>query len=175
MKLKSLLFIASASACFAAFATNFTWTGGGDGTSWNAPANWGQSSNYPQTTGDVAIFNGNANVSLNTGSATTIGYVKVTAGTVTIDATEEGSSLNCTKAAAGNGSGLVVAQGATLIMKAPMPLTTRFDKWAAGTLIVRDAAITRLASDSNPWYIALGTNVFDGIRLVPQRRHYMRQ
>ena len=166
MKLKSLLFIASASACFAAFATNFTWTGGGDGTSWNAPANWGQSSNYPQTTGDVAIFNGNANVSLNTGSATTIGYVKVTAGTVTIDATEEGSSLNCTKAAAGNGSGLVVAQGATLIMKAPMPLTTRFDKWAAGTLIVRDAAITRLASDSNPWYIALGTNVFDGTASV---------
>ena len=105
MRMKSLLVAAAAAIGCSAFATNFTWTGGGDGTSWNAPANWGQSSNYPQTTGDVAIFNGNANVSLNTGSATTIGYVKVTAGTVTIDATEEGSSLNCTQAAAGNGGG----------------------------------------------------------------------
>ncbi len=160
MKMKLLLVVAAVAIGCSVFATNFTWTGGGDGTSWNAPANWGQSSNYPSTESDVAIFNGNADVSLNTGSATTISYVKVTAGTVTIEATEEGSSLNCTKAADGNASGFVVAQGATLIMKAPMPLTMRFDKWAAGTLIVRDAAITK--SDNDPWYIALGTNVFDG-------------
>ena len=45
MKLKSLLFIASASACFAVFA--YTWTGGGNDGLWTTPANWGVASGYP--------------------------------------------------------------------------------------------------------------------------------
>ncbi len=159
MNMKSLLFIATASACFAVCATNYTWTGGGDdGGLWNNPANWGQSANYPQTTSDVAIFNGDATAVLNTG-ATTIGYVKVTAGTVTIEATE-GSTLNCGASVAVGGSGLVVDSSATLIMKAPMPLSARFEKWNSGTLIVRDTTITK--SDGNPWYVAMGDIIFDG-------------
>lgn len=167
MNMKSLLVVGAVVIGCSAFAGNFTWKGEGADANWTTPQNWGNTAadDYPKTASDVAIFNGDANVTLDTGMATTISYLKVTAGTVTIGGTE-GSSLNCTVKAAGNGSGLVVAKGATLIMKAPMPLTTRFDKWAAGTLIVRDAAITRLASDSNPWYIALGTNIFDGTTSV---------
>ena len=164
MKKKSLLFIAAAGVGFAACATDYTWTGGGnDGGLWNNPANWGESENCPSSASDVAIFNGDANVSLNTRAQTTIAYMRVKAGTVTIEGTE-GSSLNCTKAAAGDASGFVVASGATLIVKVPMPFTARMDKWGTGTLIVRDAAVTK--SDSAAWYLAHGTNIFDGTASV---------
>ena len=162
MKKKSLLVVAAAVIGCSAFATNYTWTGGGNDGLWTTSANWG-GSGYPSTSSDVAIFNGDATVSLNTGMATTLSYLKVTAGTVTIDGTE-GSSLSCTKAAAGDASGLVVASGATLIVKVPMPLTTRFDKWGTGTLIVRDAAVSK--SDGAAWYLAHGTNIFDGAASV---------
>ena len=159
MRMKSLLVAAAAAIGCSAFATNFTWTGGGnDGGLWNNPANWGQASNYPQTASDAAIFTNNATAVLNTG-ATTIGNVKVTAGTVTIEATD-GSTLNCAKDAAASGSGLTVSKGATLIMKAPMSLNKRFDKWEAGTMIIRDTTVTM--ANASPWYVALGTNIFDG-------------
>ena len=162
MKMKSLLVVAAAVIGGSAFA--YTWTGGAnDGGRWTTPANWGVTSGYPQTASDPAIFNGDATVSLNTGSATTIAYLKVSAGTVTISGTE-GSSLNCTKAVAVGGSGLVVSKGATLILSVPLPLTTRFDKWEAGTLILRDATVSR--TDTNPWYVAQGTNILDGTTTV---------
>ncbi len=167
MKLKSLLFIASASACFAAFATNFTWTGGGnDGGLWNNPANWGQSSNYPQTASDVVIFAGDANVSLNTGGETTISYIKVNAGTATITATA-GSSLKLDKPGHGtnggtvNTSGFTIAKGATLNLAVSFAeISARFDKWGEGTLILHDANIVK--TDGGAWYLSNGTNVFDG-------------
>ena len=91
MKLKSLLFIAAASACLAAFA--YTWTGGAnDGGLWTTPQNWGVTSGYPQAADDPVIFNGDATVSLNTGAQTDIAYIKVTAGNVVLTATS-GSSL----------------------------------------------------------------------------------
>ena len=71
MELKSLLFIAAASACLAAFA--YTWTGGAnDGGLWTTPQNWGVTSGYPQAADDPVIFNGDATVSLNTGAQTDI-------------------------------------------------------------------------------------------------------
>ena len=70
MKLKSTLFTVAASIGLATFATNYTWTGGGnDGGLWNTPANWGQTDSYPSTSSDVAIFNGDAEVLLNTSSS----------------------------------------------------------------------------------------------------------
>ena len=162
MKMKSMLVVAAAVIGCSAFA--YTWTGGAnDGGLWTTPANWGVTSGYPQTASDSAEFNGDATVSLNTGSATTLSYLKVSAGTVTISGTE-GSSLNCTQAAAVGGSGLVVSKGATLILSVPLPLTTRFDKWEAGTLILRNAAVSR--TGTNPWYVAQGTNILDGTTTV---------
>ena len=165
MKTNSLFLAVAAGACFAAFAGEFVWNGGGSDSNWTTPQNWGKSAvgDYPKTDSDIAVFNGAAGVTLDTGTDTTISYLKVTAGTVTIDGTT-GSTLNCTKAAAGDASGLVVASGATLIVKVPMPFTARMDKWGTGTLIVRDAAITK--SDGAAWYLAHGTNIFDGTASV---------
>ena len=162
---KSLLVVAVAVIGFAAFAGEFVWNGGGSDSNWTTPQNWGKTSagDYPKTGEDIAVFNGTAGVTLDTGTDTTISYLKVTAGTVTIDGTT-GSTLNCTKAAAGDASGLVVTSGATLIVKVPMPFTARMDKWGTGTLIVRDAAVTKY--DAAAWYLAHGTNIFDGTASV---------
>lgn len=162
MKKKWLLIVAAAVIGFAAFATNYTWTGGGNDGLWTTSANWG-GSGYPSTSSDVAIFNGDATVSLNTGTATTLSYLKVTAGTVTINGTA-GTTLNCTKAAAVDGSGLVVMSGATLVISAPLTFTDRIDKWNAGTLIVRNTTVSK--SDGKPWYVAYGTNIFEGTTSV---------
>ena len=165
MKMKSLLVVAAAVIGGSAFAGEFVWNGAGSDSNWTTPQNWGKTSagDYPKTGEDIAVFNGTAGVTLDTGTDTTISYLKVTAGTVTIDGTT-GSTLNCTKAAAGDASGLVVTSGATLIVKVPMPFTARMDKWGTGTLIVRDAAVTK--SDAAAWYLAHGTNIFDGTASV---------
>ena len=49
------------------YATAYTWTGGGDGTTWNSAANWG-GSGYPSAAADTATFNATAsNVTIPSG------------------------------------------------------------------------------------------------------------
>ena len=43
-------------------ATTYTWTGAGDGVSWEDPANWGQTQNYPNSTAYSAKFTSDATV-----------------------------------------------------------------------------------------------------------------
>ncbi len=43
-------------------ATTLTWTGGGDGMSWNDPENWGQTVNYPDSAAYSAKFTSDATV-----------------------------------------------------------------------------------------------------------------
>ncbi len=164
MKLKSLLFIASASACFATFA--YTWTGGAnDGGLWTTPQNWGVTSGYPQTDSDPIIFNGDATVSLNTGGQTDIAYINVTAGNVVLTATS-GSSLKINWT--GNGYpagkpnwGITVANGASLDFAVPLAtLDGRFDRYGTGKLTFRDIAFTKTGSPN--WYLYNGTNSFEG-------------
>ena len=88
--MKKLVLLIAVMTSFMAFA--YTWTGGGNDGLWTTPANWGVTSGYPQNANDPIIFNGSANVSLNTGAQTDIAYIKVTAGNVVLTATE-GSSL----------------------------------------------------------------------------------
>ena len=38
------------------FATDYTWTGGGEDANWTTPANWSPSTDYPKSTADKAIF-----------------------------------------------------------------------------------------------------------------------
>ena len=45
-------------------ATTYTWTGAGDGLSWNDPANWGQTVNYPNSTTYTAKFTSSATVTV---------------------------------------------------------------------------------------------------------------
>lgn len=60
MKIKQLIVTATAIAgsflSLTSWATNFTWTGAGDATSWSDPANWDKNSNYPKSTSDTATF-----------------------------------------------------------------------------------------------------------------------
>ena len=48
-------------ATLTALATDYTWTGGGDGVTWESPANWGKSAEgaYPKSSSDKAIFAAN--------------------------------------------------------------------------------------------------------------------
>ena len=59
-------------------ATTYTWTGAGDGVTWEDPANWGQTVNYPNSTAYTAKFSSTATVSLS--ADTTIYSMEVDAG-----------------------------------------------------------------------------------------------
>ncbi len=164
---KALFCMSLACACLAASAGNFIWNGGaGDGL-WTSEGNWDWNSGYPSSLGDIATFTNTASATIDTGNTINLDYMKVAAGTVTIDATA-GSAFNSTKAVAGSGSGLVVASGATLVMKAPLALDRRFDKWEAGELVFRDCAITNTGSATS--YFACGPVSFEGSTEVVMAR-----
>ena len=67
----------------AAFATDYTWTGGGgDDHGWRTPSNWGQTTKYP-VSGDRAIFPENCNAEVELGATNNyeaVNQLKVLAG-----------------------------------------------------------------------------------------------
>ena len=73
MNMKSLLVVAAAGIGCSAFAGEFVWSGAGSDSNWTTPQNWGKVSagDYPKTDSDIAVFNGTAGVTLDTGTDTT--------------------------------------------------------------------------------------------------------
>lgn len=133
MKKILMLAVAAAGIGFAAFATDYTWTGNaGDGL-WTSPGNWNQNASYPQTSSDYARFNKSATVSVNTGTELKIGLVILNTGAslVTINGTE-GSVLNPCKEATVNGSSFLVQDGCKLVVNIPVSTAVRIDKWHGG-------------------------------------------
>ena len=65
------------------FATEYTWTGGGDDDhGWRTPANWGQTTKYPQS-GDRAIFPENCSAEVELGATNNyeaVSQVRIMAG-----------------------------------------------------------------------------------------------
>ena len=151
----------------------YTWTGdANDGGLWTTPANWGVTSGYPQNADDPIIFNGSANVSLNTGAQTDIAYIDVSAGNVVMTATS-GSSLKINRpghgvnGGGGNSAGFVVREGASLDFSVPLAeVSGRFDKQGTGRLIIRDITVPK--QDTASWYVFNGTNEFVGTAFVNQ-------
>ena len=135
MMRKTLSTLAVAAVSVVGFATDYNWTGGAnDGGLWTTPGNWNVESGYPNANVDRAIFNGDATVSLNTGTATALRVFKVTAGTVTLNGTS-GSKLNFTKGTADSiVSGFDVAENAVLNLNAPFTGTKRTDVYGKGTV-----------------------------------------
>jgi hypothetical protein len=75
-------------AAQAALGATYTWTGAGDGVSWEDPRNWGQTQNYPSSTSYIAKFTSDASVTL--GADTTIYSIDIAAGaSVTLAAAGE--------------------------------------------------------------------------------------
>ena len=116
---KSLLAMASAVIGCAAFAADYTWKGGSG--NWTDASKWETTaSGFPSSADAVVKFNGDANVTLDTGVQTDIAYIDVTAGSVVIDNATSGSSLKINWLGDGNprsfsGSrGLTIAGGASL-------------------------------------------------------------
>ena len=143
------------------YAGTYTWTGGAnDGGRWTTPQNW-TPNGYPQTTSDIAQFNSSATVTINTGSSTVVGCIKLAAniGTVTLNGTE-GSSLDTTKTAAIDSNGFVVPAGSKLVVNLPVSMDARIDKWQAGE-VEFTAAVTTTAS-SNPFVLDNGKTTLSG-------------
>ncbi|MBO7686823.1 MAG: autotransporter-associated beta strand repeat-containing protein [Kiritimatiellae bacterium] len=155
-----LLFaLAFAGSAFAA-DTVYTWTGtAGDGK-WSTPNNWDKGSGYPSAASHIAQFTKSATVTVDTGAQVTIGYIKVTAGDVTLNGTA-GSYLTLDHAVSsgstGYEDGFVVMPGCTLTMNVPMESTTRVDKWRNGT-VVFTAPYTNTGT-SYPLLMGQGTNI----------------
>ena len=128
-----MLAVAAAGIGFAAFATDYTWTGNaGDGL-WTSSGNWNQNSGYPQNSADYARFNKPATVTVDTGDVVDVGLVIVNTGAtlVTLNGTE-GSVLNPCKAASVNGSSFLVQEGCKLVVNLPVATALRIDKWHDG-------------------------------------------
>lgn len=133
-KVRSVLFAAVAavvSVSSAVAADTIEWTGGGDGTSWSDPKNWGLESGYPE--GDVHVsFSNDATVTLDTGKETSILMITAQAGkTVTLNATE-GSSFYFGLLVNGE-NGPHAKNGAKIYFNAPVSGSkNRIDPEAAG-------------------------------------------
>ena len=161
MKKILMLAVAAAGIGFAAFATDYTWTGNaGDGL-WTSPGNWNQNSGYPQTSSDYARFNKPATVLVNVGSVVDVGLVIVNTGAtlVTLNGTE-GSVLNPCKAASINGSSFLVQEGCKLVVNLPVSTAIRIDKWHDGE-VEFTANVTSTAT-SNPLILDNGKIILSG-------------
>lgn len=70
-------------ATLTALATDYTWTGGGDGVTWESPANWGKSAEgaYPKSSSDKAIFAANTTASVKIADDLTLSALNLKAST----------------------------------------------------------------------------------------------
>lgn len=126
----------------------YTWTGAAD-SSWKNPGNWMLStgdSGYPNGAGSVVVFEGDANVSLDTGVATSVKNVQVKSGVVTISQGLDGSVLKASYATpsldelflVGTASSLTDAT--KLILEVPVDAgNLRCDKWYGGSIVFRSS------------------------------------
>ena len=156
MKKIQILVVAAVGIGFAAFATDYTWTGAAnDGGLWTTPSNWKLSSDsstaldYPRSSADYARFTAPVTVTVNTGTELAIGLIAVhgNVGTVTLNGTE-GSYLNPNKGASVNGSSFMVLTGSKLIVNLPVTTAMRIDKWQSGE--VEFAADVTSTAATNP-------------------------
>ena len=155
-----LLFALAFAGSALAADTVYTWTGtAGDGK-WSTPNNWDKGSGYPSAASHVAQFTKSAAVTVDTGAQLTIGYIKVTAGNVTVNGTA-GSYLTLDHAvfngSTGYEGGFVVQPGCTLTMNVPMVSDKRIDKWRNGTVVF--AAPYTNTGSNYPLIMGQGTNV----------------
>lgn len=165
---KLLILVASAVGIgFAAFATDYEWTGNANDGKWTTVGNWKlyntstAASDYPRTTTDYARFTASATVSVDTGAKLVVGLIAVhaNAGTVTLNGTA-GSSLDLNKSAAANGSSFMVLEGSKLVVNLPVETAARIDKWHSGD-IEFTANVTSSAT-SNPFILNNGKAVLSG-------------
>lgn len=79
----------------AAFATDYTWTGGGgDDNGWRTGANWGRTDNkYPSGTGDIALFTADAPVEVVLGADEKIKTMTIAAGATVVLKTDTAGTL----------------------------------------------------------------------------------
>ena len=134
MKRLFMLIGAVAGIGFAAFATDYEWTGNAnDGGLWTTPGNWNQNTGYPQTSSDYARFKKSATVLVDAGAVVDVGLVIVNTGAtlVTLNGTE-GSVLNPCMSASVNGSSFLVQEGCKLVVNLPVTTAMRIDKWHGG-------------------------------------------
>ena len=167
MKKTLMLAAAAAGIAFAAFATDYEWTGGANDGKWTNVGNWKlynsstAASDYPRTTADYARFTSSATVSVDTGTKLVVGLIAVhgNAGTVTLNGTA-GSSLDLNKSAAANGSSFMVLEGSKLVVNLPVETAARIDKWQSGD-IEFTANVTSTAA-SNPFVVDNGKATLSG-------------
>ena len=167
MKKTLMLAVAAAGIGFAAFATDYEWTGNANDGKWTTVGNWKlyntstAASDYPQTTDDRARFTSSATVSVDTGDKLVVGLIAVheNAGTVTLNGTE-GAFLDLNKSAAANGSSFMVLKGGKLVVNLPVETAARIDKWQSGD-IEFTANVTSTAT-SNPFVLDNGKVTLSG-------------
>ena len=167
MKMKSLLFIAAAGIGFAAFATDYEWTGNAGDGKWTTVDNWrlysggATASDYPRATADHARFTSPATVTVDTEAELVVGLIAVhgSAGVVTLNGTA-GSYLNLNKGASVNGSSFMVLEGSKLVVNLPVMTATRIDKWQNGE--VEFTANVTSTVDQNPLVLDNGKLTLSG-------------
>ncbi len=165
---KLIVAIAIAGVACCALGEDYTWTGeANDGGLWTTPQNWGRESGYPSGSDAVINFDGNATVSLNTGTETPIKVIKVNDGVVTINGTA-GSYLKATNATAGYDELFAVAANAVqpeiqLIVNVPVDAGgLRCDKWNGGALVFRSAFTNMMNNTGGIGFLfGSGSNVLE--------------
>ena len=167
MKKTLMLAVAAAGIGFAAFATDYEWTGNAGDGKWTTVGNWrlysggAAASDYPRTTDDLARFTSSVTVSVDTGAELVVGLIAVhaNAGTVMLNGTT-GSYLNLNKAASVNGSSFMVLDGSKLVVNIPVTTEARIDKWQSGE--IEFTADVKTTTASNPLVLDNGKITLSG-------------
>ena len=124
-----------------AHAADFTWDGGGDGTSWSDATNWDLDSGFPDDNTDTATI-GTGSASISTSGDITVGAVTVNgtyAGTITL-----GGSLTADDAGGGTGN-ITIDEGTLQTGKditSNITADGTFSIGTNGTVVVRRSSTT---------------------------------
>ncbi|MGA2975284.1 MAG: hypothetical protein ABSF77_08230 [Spirochaetia bacterium] len=105
----------------AVFGTAYTWTGGGDGTSWNVSGNWSGGASYPQAGDTATIALASAAVNMNVVGGVTIDALTINSATATLtlsyDLSVTNGDITITSGTLGECEGASTRQSAFLFDK----------------------------------------------------------
>ncbi len=147
-----LLAAAIAALCaFRADGAAWTWTGGGDGTTWSQPANWGVDEGFPDAEDAAVAFPADATVDI--ADAVSVQSISAAAG---VTLTLKGSGLLSVGA-----NSLNIGAGARLFLRVPMVASTaQLMVSNAGEFHCHSGVTNAFATSERGLVISGGTNLF---------------
>jgi len=147
-----------------AFATDYTWIGGGTDNNWTTTGNW-NGTGFPSVAGDVAIVTAANTINLNTNDVINLGRLQfISASPKVVTVTGDAGAGFTFSGLAAPGNGITVDGNTTnrLILGPDFVISSRIDKMGAGAVEFTGTQ-TYPAVGGYGWVFGQGQSVYSGI------------